>query len=206
MKQTTIKISVTQDGLLPEEVTLLGKIFIPPIQKQILRSTGFEKIDDSTYAGVMPVKIIANAKVQEIEFEIGAIPDFRKKVVEFVNVVSLQDFIEPEPEPVVETKKKSTKSKKEKNQKKEAVKPKKKVVGTSPLKSKAKKSSAKKAVAKNSTAKKAVAKKSTGKKAVAKKSTAKKTIPKKVAQKKVASKKSSKKTSKVPKVNKTKRK
>ena len=206
MKQTTIKISVTQDGLLPEEVTLLGKIFIPAIQKQILRSTGFEKIDDSTYAGVMPVKIIANAKVQEIEFEIGAIPDFRKKVVEFVNVVSLQDFIEPEPEPVVETKKKSTKSKKEKNQKKEAVKPKKKVVGTSPLKSKAKKASAKKAVAKKSTAKKAVAKKSTGKKAVAKKSTAKKTIPKKVAQKKVASKKSSKKTSKVPKVNKTKRK
>ncbi len=206
MKQTTIKISVTQDGLLPEEVTLLGKIFIPAIQKQILKSTGFEKIDDSTYAGVMPVKIIANAKVQEIEFEIGAIPDFRKKVVEFVNVVSLQDFIEPEPEPVVETKKKSTKSKKEKNQKKEAVKPKKKVVGTSPLKSKAKKASAKKAVAKKSTAKKAVAKKSTGKKAVAKKSTAKKTIPKKVAQKKVASKKSSKKTSKVPKVNKTKRK
>ena len=36
MKKTTIKISVTQDGLLPEEVTLLGKIFIPPIQKQIL--------------------------------------------------------------------------------------------------------------------------------------------------------------------------
>ena len=206
MKQTTIKISVTQDGLLPEEVTLLGKIFIPPIQKQILRSTGFEKIDDSTYAGVMPVKIIANAKVQEIEFEIGAIPDFRKKVVEFVNVVSLQDFIEPEPEPVVETKKKSTKSKKEKDQKKESVKPKKKVVGTSPLKSKAKKASAKKA-----SAKKAVAKKSTAKKSTAKKSTAKKTIPKKVAQKKtaikkVASKKSSKKTSKVSKVNKTKRK
>ena len=201
MKQTTIKISVTQDGLLPEEVTLLGKIYIPPIQKQILKSTGFEKIDDSTYAGVMPVKIIANAKVQEIEFEIGAIPDFRKKVVEFVNVVSLQDFIEPEPESVVETKKKSTKSKKEKDQKKESVKPKKKVVGTSPLKSKAKKASAKKA-----SAKKAVAKKST-----AKKSTAKKTIPKKVAQKKtaikkVASKKSSKKTSKVSKVNKTKRK
>ena len=211
MKQTTIKISVTQDGLLPEEVTLLGKIFIPAIQKQILRSTGFEKIDDSTYAGVMPVKIIANAKVQEIEFEIGAIPDFRKKVVEFVNVVSLQDFIEPEPEPVVETKKKSTKSKKEKDQKKESVKPKKKVVGTSPLKSKAKKVSAKKALAKKSTAKKstakkALAKKSTAKKAVAKKSTAKKTIPKKVAQKKVASKKSSKKTSKVSKVNKTKRK
>tara|TARA_B100001173_G_scaffold293342_1_gene286328 strand:+ start:708 stop:1313 length:606 start_codon:yes stop_codon:yes gene_type:complete len=191
MKKTTIKISVTQDGLLPEEVTLLGKIFIPPIQKQILRSTGFEKIDDSTYAGVMPVKIIANAKVQEIEFEIGAIPDFRKKVVEFVNVVSLQDFIEPEPEPVVEPKKKLSKSKKEKEEKKEAAKAKakaKKIVGTSPLKSKAKKAATKKAVAKANIAKKAAAKKSLTKKVVkkaavkasAKKVTAKKAAPKKV--------------------------
>ena len=191
MKKTTIKISVTQDGLLPEEVTLLGKIFIPPIQKQILRSTGFEKIDDSTYAGVMPVKIIANAKVQEIEFEIGAIPDFRKKVVEFVNVVSLQDFIEPEPEPVVEPKKKLSKSKKEKEEKKEAAKAKakaKKIVGTSPLKSKAKKAATKKAVAKANIAKKATAKKSLTKKVVkkaavkasAKKVTAKKAAPKKV--------------------------
>ena len=191
MKKTTIKISVTQDGLLPEEVTLLGKIFIPPIQKQILRSTGFEKIDDSTYAGVMPVKIIANAKVQEIEFEIGAIPDFRKKVVEFVNVVSLQDFIEPEPEPVVEPKKKLSKSKKEKEEKKEAAKAKakaKKIVGTSPLKSKAKKAATKKAAAKANIAKKATAKKSLTKKVVKKatvkasekKVTAKKTEPKKV--------------------------
>ena len=191
MKKTTIKISVTQDGLLPEEVTLLGKIFIPPIQKQILRSTGFEKIDDSTYAGVMPVKIIANAKVQEIEFEIGAIPDFRKKVVEFVNVVSLQDFIEPEPEPVVEPKKKLSKSKKEKEEKKEAAKAKakaKKIVGTSPLKSKAKKAATKKAAAKANIAKKATAKKSLTKKVVKKatvkasekKVTAKKTVPKKV--------------------------
>ena len=186
MKKTTIKISVTQDGLLPEEVTLLGKIFIPPIQKQILRSTGFEKIDDSTYAGVMPVKIIANAKVQEIEFEIGAIPDFRKKVVEFVNVVSLQDFIEPEPEPVAEPKKKLSKSKKEKEEKKEAAKAKakaKKIVGTSPLKSKAKKAAAKANIAKKATAKKSLTKKVVKKatvKASAKKVTAKKAAPKKV--------------------------
>ena len=191
MKKTTIKISVTQDGLLPEEVTLLGKIFIPPIQKQILRSTGFEKIDDSTYAGVMPVKIIANAKVQEIEFEIGAIPDFRKKVVEFVNVVSLQDFIEPEPEPVVEPKKKLSKSKKEKEEKKEAAKAKakaKKIVGTSPLKSKAKKAATKKAAAKVNIAKKAAAKKSLTNKVVKKaavKATAKKVTAKKAAPKKV---------------------
>lgn len=201
MKKTTIKISVTQDGLLPEEVTLLGKIFIPPIQKQILRSTGFEKIDDSTYAGVMPVKIIANAKVQEIEFEIGAIPDFRKKVVEFVNVVSLQDFIEPEPEPVVEPKKKLSKSKKEKEEKKEAAKAKakaKKIVGTSPLKSKAKKAATKKAAAKANIAKKATAKKSLTKKVV-KKATVK------ASEKKVTAKKTA--TKKVSKVkNKTKRK
>ena len=196
MKQTTIKISVTQDGLLPEEVTLLGKIYIPLIQKQILRSTGFEKIDDSTYAGVMPVKIIANAKVQEIEFEIGAIPDFRKKVVEFVNVVSLQDFIEPQPEPEPEPKKKSSKSKKDKVEKKVG----RKVLATSPLKSKAKKVSdkklaakkaaAKKAAAKKSPAKKIAAKKIAAKKIAAKKSPAKKSPAKKIAAKKIVAKKS----------------
>ena len=185
MKQTTIKISVTQDGLLPEEVTLLGKIYIPLIQKQILRSTGFEKIDDSTYAGVMPVKIIANAKVQEIEFEIGAIPDFRKKVVEFVNVVSLQDFIEPQPEPEPEPKKKSSKSKKDKVEKKVG----RKLLATSPLKSKAKKVSDKKLAAKEAAAKKAAAKKSPAKKIVAKKSPVKKIAAKKIVAKKSTTKK-----------------
>lgn len=97
MRETTVKISVTQDGLLPEEVTLLGQIFLPAIQKQILKSTGFEKIDDSTFAGVVPIKITTNSKIQEIEFEVGAIPDFRKKVVEFVNQVSLLEFVKEEP-------------------------------------------------------------------------------------------------------------
>ena len=73
MRETTVKISVTQDGLLPEEVTLLGQIFLPAIQKQILKSTGFEKIDDSTFAGVVPIKITTNSKIQEIEFEIEPI-------------------------------------------------------------------------------------------------------------------------------------
>ena len=97
MRETTVKISVTQDGLLPEEVTLLGQIFLPAIQKQILKSMGFEKIDDSTFAGVVPIKITTNSKIQEIEFEVGAIPDFRKKVVEFVNQVSLLEFVKEEP-------------------------------------------------------------------------------------------------------------
>ena len=177
MRETTVKISVTQDGLLPEEVTLLGKIFLPAIQKQILRSCGFEKIDDSTFAGVVPIKVTANAKMQEIEFEVGAIPDFRKKVVEFINEVSLLEFEEPEPvkEPEVEEKKTRTKKKAKSDTK-------------SKVKKDAAKPAAKKAVAKPATkksaAKKPVAKKSTTKKPVTKKSATKKTVPKKPVTKK----------------------
>lgn len=177
MRETTVKISVTQDGLLPEEVTLLGKIFLPVIQKQILRSCGFEKIDDSTFAGVVPIKVTANAKMQEIEFEVGAIPDFRKKVVEFINEVSLLEFEEPEPvkEPEVEQKKTRTKKKAKSDTK-------------SKVKKDAAKPAAKKAVAKPATkksaAKKPVAKKSTTKKPVTKKSATKKTVAKKPVKKK----------------------
>ena len=177
MRETTVKISVTQDGLLPEEVTLLGKIFLPAIQKQILRSCGFEKIDDSTFAGVVPIKVTANAKMQEVEFEVGAIPDFRKKVVEFINEVSLLEFEEPEPvkEPEVEQKKTRTKKKAKSDTK-------------SKVKKDAAKPAAKKAVAKPATkksaTKKPVAKKSTTKKPVTKKSATKKTVPKKPVKKK----------------------
>lgn len=173
MRETTVKISVTQDGLLPEEVTLLGKIFLPAIQKQILRSCGFEKIDDSTFAGVVPIKVTANAKMQEIEFEVGAIPDFRKKVVEFINEVSLLEFEEPEPvkeEPEVEQKKTRTKKKVKSDTK-------------SKVKKGAAKPAAKKAVTKPAT-KKPVAKKSTTKKPVTKKSATKKTVAKKPVKKK----------------------
>ena len=177
MRETTVKISVTQDGLLPEEVTLLGKIFLPAIQKQILRSCGFEKIDDSTFAGVVPIKVTANAKMQEIEFEVGAIPDFRKKVVEFINEVSLLEFEEPEPvkEPEVEPKKTRTKKKAKSDTKskvkKDAAKPAAKKAVTKPA---TKKSAAKKPVAKKSTTKKPVTKKSATKKTVAKKPVTKK--------------------------------
>ena len=177
MRETTVKISVTQDGLLPEEVTLLGKIFLPVIQKQILRSCGFEKIDDSTFAGVVPIKVTANAKMQEIEFEVGAIPDFRKKVVEFINEVSLLEFEEPEPvkEPEVEEKKTRTKKKAKSDtkskDKKDAAKPAAKKAVAKPA---TKKSAAKKPVAKKSTTKKPVTKKSATKKTVAKKPVKKK--------------------------------
>ena len=178
MRETTVKISVTQDGLLPEEVTLLGKIFLPAIQKQILRSCGFEKIDDSTFAGVVPIKVTANAKMQEIEFEVGAIPDFRKKVVEFINEVSLLEFEEPEPvkeEPEVEVKKTRAKKKVSNDTKSKAKK-----VVAKPAAKKAvnktatKKEATKKPVAKKAAPKKPVLKKATPKKPVAKKSVAKK--------------------------------
>ena len=96
-------------GYCLKKLHYLEKFFLPVIQKQILRSCGFEKIDDSTFAGVVPIKVTANAKMQEIEFEVGAIPDFRKKVVEFINEVSLLEFEEPEPvkEPEVEEKENS---------------------------------------------------------------------------------------------------
>ena len=176
MRETTVKISVTQDGLLPEEVTLLGKIFLPVIQKQILKSTGFEKIDDSTFAGVVPIKITTNSKIQEIEFEVGAIPDFRKKVVEFVNQVSLLEFVKEEPvkedeKPLKKTKSASTNEKK--------------------LKAKSKKAKSKKAAPKKKSTdiKKLSAKKTAAKKVSAKK----KPVIKKVQKKTVAKTKKGKK-------------
>ena len=166
MRETTVKISVTQDGLLPEEVTLLGKIFLPAIQKQILKSTGFEKIDDSTFAGVVPIKITTNSKIQEIEFEVGAIPDFRKKVVEFVNQVSLLEFVNEEPvieeeKPLKKTKSASSKEKKLKAKSKKPI-PKKKSTDI-------KKLSAKKTTAKKVSAKKKPVIKKVKKKAIPKK-------------------------------------
>ena len=171
MRETTVKISVTQDGLLPEEVTLLGKIFLPAIQKQILKSTGFEKIDDSTFAGVVPIKITTNSKIQEIEFEVGAIPDFRKKVVEFVNQVSLLEFVKEEPviedeKPLKKTKSASSNEKKLKAKSKK-IKPKKKSTDIKKLSAKkttAKKVSAKKKPVIKKVKKKAVLKTKKGKK------------------------------------------
>ena len=171
MRETTVKISVTQDGLLPEEVTLLGQIFLPAIQKQILKSTGFEKIDDSTFAGVVPIKITTNSKIQEIEFEVGAIPDFRKKVVEFVNQVSLLEFVKEEP--VKEEEKPLKKSKSDPSNKKK-------------VNTKSKKSSKK---TKSSDTEKPTAKKTAAKKV----SATKKALTKKVKKKAVLKTKKGKK-------------
>ena len=174
MKETTVKISVTQDGLLPEEVTVLGTIFLPAIQKQILKSCGFEKIDDATYAGVMPIKVTTNQKTQIIEFEVGAMTDFRKKVVNFVNQARVLEFQIPEP-PVVEEPKKISKRKSTKKSK---------------LTAKEKKAAAKK---------KTAAKKTAAKKTPAKKKAAIKIIPKRPRKSTQTKKKvTAKKTKKTP--------
>ena len=174
MKETTVKISVTQDGLLPEEVTVLGTIFLPAIQKQILKSCGFEKIDDATYAGVMPIKVTTNQKTQIIEFEVGAMTDFRKKVVNFVNQARVLEFEIPEP-PVVEEPKKISKRKSTKKSK---------------LTAKEKKAAAKK---------KTAAKKTAAKKTAAKKTAAIKIIPKRPRKTTQTKKKvTAKKTKKTP--------
>ena len=175
MKETTVKISVTQDGLLPEEVTVLGTIFLPAIQKQILKSCGFEKIDDATYAGVMPIKVTTNQKTQIIEFEVGAMTDFRKKVVNFVNQARVLEFEIPEP-PVVEEPKKISKRKSTKKSK---------------LTAKEKKAAAKK---------KTAAKKTAAKKTAAKKKAAIKIIPKRPRKTTQTKKKVTAKKTKTPPV------
>ena len=178
MKETTVKISVTQDGLLPEEVTVLGTIFLPVIQKQILKSIGFEKIDDAVFAGVMPVKITTNQKTQIIEFEVGAVSDFRKKVVSFVNQASLLEFVIPEPPVVEEPKPKKTAKSKSAKKTKETAKGKK--TAAKPAKKAAAKKVVKKTTKASAVKKKAIAKK--GKKSPVK-AKAKKTNTKKRSKK-----------------------
>ena len=133
MKETTVKISVTQDGLLPEEVAVLGTIFLPSIQRQLLKSLGFEKISEATFTGVIPMKIVANQKTQVIEFEVGSISKHRKKVIKFVNEISLYDFEDTKPE-IEEgsTREKVRKSKQKKN-KEEKIKDRVKVTRKSRL-------------------------------------------------------------------------
>ncbi len=83
MKTTKIKISLSQDGLLPQETMEVATMQLPVFQKGLLKSLGFEKVSANTYVGVLPVFFHLIGKNQEIEFELGvAIPETRKKTVE----------------------------------------------------------------------------------------------------------------------------
>src|SRR5919109_4066963 len=89
MKATRLKISVSQDGLLPEETTEVATIPLPILPKKLLKALGFERVDSSTYVGVLPVFINVGDKEQEIEFELGVtLPEMRKKVIEIVKAPS----------------------------------------------------------------------------------------------------------------------
>ena len=54
MKPTKIKVSVSQDGLLPEETAELASVDFPVFQKKLLKALGFERVDSETFVGVLP--------------------------------------------------------------------------------------------------------------------------------------------------------
>ncbi len=85
MKSTLLKISVSQDGLLPQETAEIATIEFPTLPKKLLKALGFERVDSKTYVGVLPVFINLGEKEQEIEIELGvALPEMRKKIIEIV--------------------------------------------------------------------------------------------------------------------------
>ncbi|KRT65129.1 MAG: hypothetical protein XU11_C0035G0027 [Candidatus Dadabacteria bacterium CSP1-2] len=89
MKSTRFKISVSQDGLLPEETADVATLQFPILPKKLLKALGFERIDTKTYVGVLPVFVNIGDKEQEIVVELGVtVPEMRKKVIEVVRTPS----------------------------------------------------------------------------------------------------------------------
>jgi len=84
MKSTRIKVSMSQDGSLSKETANTVDFQFPVIPRKLLRSMGFEKVDDTTYVGIMSVFLNLAEKDQEIEVELGVeASDTRKKVMDF---------------------------------------------------------------------------------------------------------------------------
>lgn len=129
MKATRLKISVSQDGLLPEETTEVATIPLPVLPKKLLKALGFERVDSSTYVGVLPVFINVGDKEQEIEIELGVtLPEMRKKIIEIVKTPSkfISSKLEEEEEgEVVELPKSHLRSKTEKKPREKREKPRK---------------------------------------------------------------------------------
>lgn len=123
MKTTKLKISISQDGLLPQETVDVETLEFPVIPKRLLKALGFERVDTRTFVGVLPVFINLFDKEQEIEIELGVNqPEMRKKVLELIQFNTPEDQrIELKPEtPVVKPKSKrgrKPKVKKEESQK-----------------------------------------------------------------------------------------
>ena len=85
MKPTKIKVSVSQDGLLPQETAEIATVDFPVFQKKLLKALGFERVDSETFVGVLPVFVHLADKHQEIEVELGVgLSEMRKKVLEIL--------------------------------------------------------------------------------------------------------------------------
>jgi len=100
MKATRLKISVSQDGLLPQETAEIATLDFPTLPKKLLKALGFERVDSTTYVGVLPVFINLGEKDQEIEIELGVtLPEMRKKIIEIVKtparLLSIPDYNKP---------------------------------------------------------------------------------------------------------------
>jgi hypothetical protein len=108
MKSTRLKISVSQDGLLPQETAEIATLEFPALPKKLLKALGFERVDARTYVGVLPVFINLGEKDQEIEIELGVtLPEMRKKIIEIVKTPArLISVAEDKKPPAAATKRK----------------------------------------------------------------------------------------------------
>ena len=83
MKSTKIKVSISQDGSLSKESVDTVDFQFPVIPRKLLKSMGFEKVDDTTYVGIVSVFLNLLDKEQEIEIELGVeASDARKKILD----------------------------------------------------------------------------------------------------------------------------
>ena len=121
MKSTRLKISVSQDGLLPQETAEVATLSFPVLPKKLLKALGFERVDSTTYVGVLPIFVNLGEKEQEIEIELGVtLPEMRRKIIDIVKSPAKLLYLEKEPKPSKpsSSRRKGLQGKKIKNQKK----------------------------------------------------------------------------------------
>ena len=121
MKSTRLKISVSQDGLLPQETAEVATLAFPVLPKKLLKALGFERVDSTTYVGVLPIFVNLGEKEQEIEIELGVtLPEMRRKIIDIVKSPAKLLYLEKEPKPSKPSsnRRKGLQGKKIRNQKK----------------------------------------------------------------------------------------
>ena len=155
MKATKIKVSVSQDGLLPQETAELAVLEFPVFQKKLLKALGFERVDASTFVGVLPVFVHLSDKHQEIEIELGVnLPEMRKKILEVLLTPSSQTVTQTPEEAPKKAERKTTRAKKTKEAPAKTTKAKKSTTTAKTTKTTKTAKTAKPAAAKKTTARK----------------------------------------------------